>query len=307
MDKIKAIKGSILGACVGDMLGVPFEFRPKEYVQKRNILNHSEKGYHKQPEGTWSDDSSMIFCTMESLCRGYDIKDMGNTFVKWSDESYWTANGNVFDIGRTTREAIDLIKNKNIYSGLKKENDCGNGSLMRIIPLLFYIDNHRYERFKIIEEVSSLTHAHITCTVGCAIFIEFALNILDGQSKEDAYLNMQNTIEDVYEDYPEILNKYQKILYTKIWTLDEELFKATGYIVNTLEVVMYSFFSTFDYINCVCHAISFGDDTDTTACIVGALAGLYYGVESIPKDIIKKVLRLDDILDLILRFSNNLK
>lgn len=283
-----------------------FEFRPKEYIAKKDILNNNETGYHRQPEGTWSDDSSMIFCTMESLCNGYNIKDIGNTFVKWLDESYWTANNNVFDVGRTTREAIDLIRDKKIYTGLNKELDCGNGSLMRIIPILFYIEQHRKERFRIIEEVSSLTHSHITCTVGCAIFLELALNLLDGQTKINAYANMRNTICDIYEEHPEILNKYQKILFADITNIDEDMFRGSGYIVNTLEIAIYSFLNTSNYIDSVCKAISFGDDTDTIAYVTGALSGLYYGAGSIPEDILNKILRLDDILELISNFSFNI-
>lgn len=301
------IKGAIIGACVGDCIGVPFEFMERDEIQKYNILKPSTRGNHNQEIGTWSDDSSMIFCTMESLCRGYNYKDIGDTFVKWAYESYWTPNGIVFDVGGTTANALRLIRSKKQYTGINKFNHCGNGSLMRIIPLLFYIHKNKKQRFKIIQEVSSLTHSHPICIIGCAIYIEFALNILEGQAIEEAYKNMQDTICDIYDEYPEALNKYQRILFKEIdflKTIDKNLLSGSGYIVDTLETALYSFLSTSNYKESICTAISIGKDTDTTACIVGGLSGMYYGFQSIPIKLKKNIKRKDDIDKLTCDFIN---
>jgi ADP-ribosylglycohydrolase len=53
-------------------------------------------------------------------------------------------------------------------------------------------------------------------------------------------------------------------------------------------------------------AVNLGYDTDTTACIVGGLAGIYYGFEEIPSDWIEELAKLDYIYDIVNEFSNTL-
>jgi len=105
-------------------------------------------GTYNQPPGTWSDDSSLTLCLAESLVSGYDLKDISMKFIKWKNEAYWSARGQVFDIGNTTSKAITRLKaiiESHELEELKlqkyygNEYDNGNGSLMRIMPLLFYV------------------------------------------------------------------------------------------------------------------------------------------------------------------------
>ena len=51
-------------------------------------------------------------------------------------------------------------------------------------------------------------------------------------------------------------------------------------------------------------AVNLGKDTDTTACVVGGLAGIYYGYDGIPFDWLEQIARFDFIEDLIDNFSN---
>lgn len=122
------IKGSILGATVGDALGVPFEFMCKEEININEVAKMNGVDVHNQPEGTWSDDTSMILCTIDSLNQNkYNYRDIGNTFVKWLDTGYLTPHGNVFDCGNTVSESIFKIRN-GFYNGCNDELDCDNGS-----------------------------------------------------------------------------------------------------------------------------------------------------------------------------------
>ena len=130
------IKNSILGAVVGDAMGVPYEFMPKNKIRFKDEMIEDKRRY--LPSGTWSDDSSMIFCTMESIIKnGQDVKNVGDEFIKWYDEGYWTPYGRVFDIGGTTSESIESMKNGIYINGLGDDNS-GNGSLMRILPCAIY-------------------------------------------------------------------------------------------------------------------------------------------------------------------------
>src|SRR4028118_1006830 len=90
----------LLGLAVGDALGVPVEFRPREhFAGHHRVTDMQSHGTHDQPAGTWSDDASLTFCLAEMLCDGYSLQALAGKFIAWREHSYWTPHGSVFDIG----------------------------------------------------------------------------------------------------------------------------------------------------------------------------------------------------------------
>ena len=85
IDLKSRLKGGIIGLCVGDALGVPVEFTSRESLLNSPVAEMTGYGTYKQPPGTWSDDSSMTFCTIESFCNGYNLTDIAGNFIKWRD------------------------------------------------------------------------------------------------------------------------------------------------------------------------------------------------------------------------------
>ena len=98
-------------------------------------------GTYKQPEGTWSDDSSMTLATLDSIKNGYDLEDIMDKFVDWFKEGEYTPFGEVFDVGMTTARAIyQYEKEFDVRTcGELSERSNGNGSLMRIMPVCLYL------------------------------------------------------------------------------------------------------------------------------------------------------------------------
>lgn len=141
MDKESRVVGGIVGVSVGDALGLPVQFVSREKIKKNPIKDMVGFGTFNLPAGTWSDDTSLTLCLLESLCDGFDLNDIKEKFIKWFDEGYLTPFGEAFDIGRTTYEAILRLKSgiKPSDAGLGDELSNGNGSLMRILPLVFYL------------------------------------------------------------------------------------------------------------------------------------------------------------------------
>ena len=144
------IRGILFGIAVGDALGVPVEFKSREEMRKKPVTDMTGYGTYNQQPGTWSDDSSLAFCVAEALITNNPLYHMGINFRKWAYESYWTPRGKVFDIGNTTRKAIaNLANGKDIFAaGCFDEASNGNGSLMRILPMVVWtsakhdIDEH---------------------------------------------------------------------------------------------------------------------------------------------------------------------
>ena len=130
-----------MGLCVADALGVPVEFVDRETLHKNPVKDMRAYGTYNQPAGTWSDDTSMTLCLAESLVHGLDSSDIMRRFHLWLSQGQYTPYGVVFDVGNGTRNAINKFINGTdpLECGGKDEGDNGNGSLMRILPLSFYL------------------------------------------------------------------------------------------------------------------------------------------------------------------------
>lgn len=307
----KKLKAGIIGHVVGDALGVPVEFKSRKELKKDPVTDMQGYGSYNQPPGTWSDDSSLTLCLLESLLKGYDLNDQAEKFISWLDDAYWTARGETFDVGNTTRNSISNLRQgiQPTKAGAAGERDNGNGSLMRILPLAFYlIDMQSEQRFEKTKEVSSLTHSHPRSILGCYIYLDYALRLIKGNCLTKSY---KETIEHVNQfikkdKFSLELKYYSRILTGKIKDLRESNIKSTGYIVDTLEAVFWVLLNSNSYEESVLKAVNLGQDTDTIAAITGGLAGIHYGFDSIPEKWIKQISRLDDILELSRNFSEEI-
>lgn len=317
--KINTIHSALFGLAVGDALGVPVEFKDRSYLKQFPVTEMMEYGTHHQPKGTWSDDSSLAFCLAESLCKSYDINHIGQNFVRWRNEELWTPHGKVFDIGISTNQAIHSIASgtKPILAGGYSEMDNGNGSLMRILPLLFYIKDKRIEkRFDIIKDVSSITHAHIRSVLACFIYLEYALQLINGRDKWTAYIEMQTNVKHFLNTNAICsqaeMDKFHKILEHQVddyeiqilHKLEENEISSSGYVLDSLEASFWCVLNSKSYEETVLKAVNLGSDTDTTAAIAGGLAGMIYGYDAIPKEWVTVLSRQDDIVQLCDKLSN---
>ncbi|WP_298900520.1 ADP-ribosylglycohydrolase family protein [uncultured Psychroserpens sp.] len=319
--KTNTIHSALFGLAVGDALGVPVEFKDRDYLKQFPVVDMMEYGSHHQPKGTWSDDSSLAFCLAESLCKRYDINDIGQKFVQWAKEELWTPHGRVFDIGISTDRAIYAIETgtKPILAGGSSEMDNGNGSLMRILPLLFYIKDLNIEkRFDIIKDVSSITHAHIRAVLACFIYLEYARHILNGSDKWNAYAEMQKSVTHFLNTNAICsqieMDKFHKILELQIGKyepqvlhkLEESEISSSGYVLDSLEASLWCILTSNSYKETVLKAVNLGRDTDTTGAIAGGLAGLIYGYEAIPEKWLNVISRKEDIIRLCDRLYKTL-
>ncbi|HTJ48048.1 MAG TPA: ADP-ribosylglycohydrolase family protein [Cyclobacteriaceae bacterium] len=307
--KVENIESCFLGLAIGDALGVPVEFRSRSFLRSNPIKFMTGYGAWNQPPGTWSDDSSLTFCLAESLLKGYDLNDIGQKFVKWMKEGYWGAHYKVFDIGGTTRISLDRIyKGEDPrFSGEFEEESNGNGSLMRIMPAALFFhklsDDLLLER---IREVSSITHMHFRSVFSCFIYSKFTSHILAGKDKHDALVQMIKDVNGIIErnkfsDNEIIL--FQNILSGNLESMDEDDIHSSGYVLHTLEASLWCFLKTNSFSDAVLRAVNLGGDTDTTGCVTGALAGLYYGINDIPSEWINVLARKNDIIDLAKNFN----
>jgi len=302
--KKNVVKSVLYGVSVGDALGVPVEFNSRQSIMKNPVTDMIGYGTYNLPAGTWSDDSSLTFCLAEALTHGFDLNIIGHNFVKWIRENYWTPYGSVFDVGIATRQAIARLANgvKPELAGGVDETDNGNGSLMRILPLVFYLlDKPITERYVITKKVSSLTHGHVRSVIACFYYLEFAKELLEGKDKFEIYRNLQSEITNhltLLSIDPKEIGIFNRLLKSNIHELAENQIQSSGYVLHTLEASIWCLLTTENYKEAVLKAVNLGDDSDTTGAVTGGLAGLLYGFESIPSNWIEQIARKDDIDDL---------
>lgn len=308
------IKGALLGVSVGDALGVPVEFKSRAELQANPVVDMIDYGTYNLPAGTWSDDSSLTFCLADTIAKGFDLYKLGQSFCNWRYKNLWTAlPRGVFDIGITTEKAIERLRSgeQPDLAGEFEENSNGNGSLMRILPLAFYIrDMEVEERFLFTKKVSSLTHGHLRSVLACYYYLEFARKIMDGVDKFQAYRQLQTEIPDLstrLAHNPSEIEKFERLLKNDIWLLNEEQINSSGYVVDSLEAAFWCLLTTSNYKDCVLKAVNLGRDTDTNAAIAGGLAGMIYGHHDIPSEWLNTLARKSDILDLAERVTQRLK
>lgn len=297
----KSIKSALFGVAVGDALGVPVEFKSRAYLNQNPVTGMTGYGTYNMPPGTFSDDSSLTFCLAEALTEEFSLETIGRKFVKWRRENYWTPHGEVFDIGITTSNAIERLSRgtQPDLAGGTEESSNGNGSLMRILPLVFYIaDKPISERYKLTKQVSSITHGHIRSVIACFYYLEFARQLLLGTDRTEIYRNLQAEISSYLgtHDIPAAeTDEFSRLLNGTISDLPKEQISSSGYVMHTLEASIWCLLTTDCYRDAVLKAINLGDDTDTTAAVTGGLAGLLYGHENIPQEWVNELVRRDDI------------
>ena len=302
----------IIGVAVADAVGVPVEFQTRMQLDLMPVKMMRSYGTYNQPKGTWSDDSSLTFCLADSLAKNFDLADIAKQFIRWKNFSKWTPHGEVFDIGITTSNAINVLDmlmkqeklDELLYLKSDDEYSNGNGSLMRIAPLYFYLKSSKESiesQFETIWQVSALTHGHIRSAIACTIYLMMMEELIDGNEIEIAYGNTQNRTKVFFQNKDiskKEIQHFDRLIENDISKLSRKSIKSDGYVMSSLEATFWCLLNSESYEETILKAVNLGHDTDTTAAIVGGLAGVVYGIEGIPDDWYNSLVKIEKIENL---------
>ena len=303
------VYSSIFGGVVGDALGVPYEFLSRKILHEHPITTMDGYGTHNMPPGTWSDDSSLTLAALDSLANGVDYKKIMDNFSKWYLDSEYTPAGIVFDIGGSTRAAIEryLDGYNPLDCGGIGEHDNGNGSLMRIMPFVLYSNHENLsieDMVSFIDNASSLTHGHLISKVSCNIYNFICQEIINNRDNlliDELITKGIDTANTFYKN--QNLDKFNRILNLEIFDLSEDDINSGGYVLTSLEASLYSVINSSSYKEAILTAVNLGKDTDTIGMITGGLAGLYYGYDNIPSEWIETLINRELIERVCDKFS----
>lgn len=274
-----------MGLLVGDALGVPYEFHSASQIPAAEQIEYAPppgyaRAHHGTPPGTWSDDGAQALCLLASLLdRGrLDPDDLASRIARWYDDGYLAVGGIVFDVGITTRAAIRAYRagTPALDAGPSGERDNGNGSLMRSLPLALWHSGPDAALVADARAQSRVTHGHLRSQMCCALYCLWARRIL-----ADTAHPWAEAVAAVRALYPEGTPERDE-LEGAIRPDDAPDGRGSGYVVDTLRSARWAL-GKGGYEAVVRAAIQLGDDTDTTACVAGGVAGLRDGVDAIPR------------------------
>ena len=258
------IAGGFYGLLIGDALGVPYEFKSASQIPALDEIEFVPppgypRTYGSIAPGTWSDDGSQALCLLSSLldCGRFDADDFAKRLVQWHDGAWWI-DAHVFDMGITTGQAIRRIKNgvAALDAGPSGQNDNGNGSLMRVLPLALW---HRGDDSELVRDAmlqSRVTHGHARSQVCCALYCLWARNLLLEQG--DAWEAACATLRALIDETP-----FQSELEFHVRPDDFTSGNGSGYIVDSLRSTRWVMREN-GFENVVKNAVALGNDTDTT-------------------------------------------
>lgn len=287
IDRRSRVLGSLYGLLVGDALGVPYESRPAAALPPlHEIEMEPPADFHRShrgtPAGTWSDDGAQALALLDALLdEGRpDAGAIAGRIVAWAREGRYAVDGLSFGIGRQTSIAVDELESGTspLASGGTDEYSNGNGSLMRLAPLALWHQGADAELAEAAHLQSRPTHAHPRSQVACALLSLALRRILEGiAAPDDALDAAAESLAELYAGRPSFASELDGLLQAP----ERCAPRGTGYVVDTLWSALHAVRGR-DFEGALRAAIGFGYDTDTTACVAGAIAGALHGVEAIP-------------------------
>ena len=274
--------GALVGLAVGDALGTTLEFRrPGSFEPIADMVGGGP--FDLEP-GQSTDDTSMALCLTESLvrCRGFDPVDQMWRYVRWYREGHFSCKGYCFDIGGTTRAALEAFERSgDPFSGSVSPDSAGNGSLMRLAPVPLAYYRHPDSAVSLAGESSRTTHGAAEAVDACRYFGGLLVGALNGVSKADLLGPLFEPRRGLWAEQP-LAPNIARVASGSFRANAPSQIRGTGYVVQALEAALWAFHNSDDFASGALLAVNLGDDADTTGAIYGQIAGAFYGVDGIP-------------------------
>lgn len=295
---------TLVGCAIGDALGNPFEMKPaaSPLLQRWDGLFKAGGTFWRGEAGQYTDDTLMSMALASSLIEkgGFEAEHVAAQYLAWYE------SGNTRGIGTTTAGAMVNLKLGAAWneSGLTLSADGlpagGNGTAMRAAPIGLFYRNDPETMLKAAILDASITHNSHEPKMG-SVAVALATAFLANGTHSQV-----GVLEEVKEIIADSEVKEKLILAHSLIENNASHSEAlaqigtSGYVPETVGAAFYCFAVTDNFKDAVVMAVKAGGDTDTTAAIVGALAGTYYGLEGIPseyKDQVENFQLLQDLTD----------
>lgn len=279
----------LLSLTAADALGAATEFKTPDAIRARygeSISTYQDGSVFGFAPGEATDDSQMTVATLLGYRKG---QGLDGVLVGLRE---WLATGPP-DVGNLTRSALRF---GTLDGGVRAWQasgfqSAGNGGLMRIAAV--WVEG--FSGAALAREsalVTALTHADPRCVYASVFFTAFleelsqgaeyraaaeaALKVMDGLDARrvmlDAGLLGIETMQ-ANEAFMKAEREARAAVRSRVRSgLDGKITSQSGFVLDTLEAAV-AHGRAGSWLECIESAVLLGDDSDTVACVTGAIAG----------------------------------
>jgi len=312
MNQYDKILGAFLGAAVGDAMGAPTEMRTTKQIIE--YFGGPVREFKEPPSDTFArgrkpgqvtDDFSLAYFLAKSIVKHngkLDADVVKEALINWSNtDEYFIPFA-----GPTTRAAIERLKGIEVQKKDEIVNynaTATNGSAMKIFPVGLLNAGNIEQAIKDAALVSVPTHNnHLSISGACALAAAVSKAMDDDA---DVYSIVQAGLygarkgEEIGRQIshivagPSVIKRMELAIEIALKSSSTEdamqnIADCVGSGLHISEAVP-AVFGIFvacqgKTMDCIYAGVNIGNDTDTVSTMVGALAGAYNGVESLPKE-----------------------
>ncbi|MEG3127632.1 ADP-ribosylarginine hydrolase Tri1 [Pantoea cypripedii] len=272
-------KGALVGLAVADAVGTTLEFQQRDQYQIDDMVGGGPFGLRV---GEWTDDTSMALCLAETYLfkNRLDLTDFRNRLVNWYRYGVNSVNGICFDIGNTTRYALEqFLQQGDDWFGNVDPETAGNASIIRLSPSVIFQRHSLIHALYDAEQQGRATHGAVEsgdCSRLLGLILYWLLNGADKQQALSAHVcpfNARTALINAGE------YKHK----------DRNQIRSSGYVIDTLEAALWAVWHTDNFRDAILLATNLADDADSVAATAGQIAGALYGYSSIPEEWRKKL------------------
>jgi len=282
-------EGAILGLAIGDALGYPTEFMSLSAI-KRACGPDGTTDFQRRP-ALYTDDTQMTLCIARALIEAGtgDLETLmaavSREFVAWS-----TSKENNRAPGNTCMEGCFRLA-RGIHwreSGVAGSKGCG--SAMRTAPVGLYYCDDEAKLFEVAQATSLATHGHPTALAAAAGTAYLTCLALRAEKPGTYVEKLARATEAIDGDFVQCVRKVPAAVAMDD---EEEALETLGRGWTGEEAValaLYCFLrSPDDFRRTVLRGANTNGDSDSIACIAGAISGAYNGIDALPADWVRDV------------------
>ncbi|MBA8867727.1 ADP-ribosylarginine hydrolase Tri1 [Pantoea agglomerans] len=288
VEALDKAKGLLMGLAVGDAVGTTLEFQARD---SSHIYDMVGGGPFNLKAGEWTDDTSMALCLAETYIEKNccDMDFFREKLISWYKTGHNSSNGVCFDIGNTTRYALEqVIKHGPDWLGNNSPETAGNAALIRHAPVAIFRRKSFIDGWRDASIQSMSTHCAPE-SIDCCQYINAILHyLLNGFGKNEAFS-------------PHKIPFLVRVLIINAGEYKEkhrDQIRSSGYVIDTLEAALWAVWYTDNFKDAILLAANLADDADSVAATAGQLAGALYGLSGIPAEWVDKIVDKDRILSM---------
>lgn len=292
-------KGCLVGAILGDALGMPSETTTARFSTEPTF-SRAYKGHpnHNLLPGQYTDDGQLILISSRILAEGaWDNTNYAKELLRtYSLQKFRYPDGTTFAACKKMEKTGDLT-GSGIYSD-------STGCIGLAIPFALAF-NDRKEMAKELLTACTVTHTHPGVHAGVIGFALLLNTLLETHDAEAGFTALQTAAENMDPLLAGKIANAVRIEKTGMPTADAvSIIGNTSSIYQTIPLTV--FFCRRYYIPRELLGISStcGGNADTVSLLCGAFSGARFGISALPEELTPQLERVGIFADLAEKLMN---